>query len=108
MEVEGQLDADGILEGQHAVGAGMVRAAAHFEHIKTRRTWGALSMFHPLRWRSRVAGDNLATWMLRQGRDEGRWARGYAIASYRSCGGYGQMQWSASPSVIKMFTGATV
>lgn len=77
-EVEAQLDADGILEGQDAGGAGMVRSAAEVEKIKNRRTRAVLSRFHRLRHRSRVAGDNLAVWLLRQGRDDGRWARGVA------------------------------
>ncbi len=35
-----------------------------------------MARFQRLRWRSKVAGDDLAPWLVRQARDDPRWARG--------------------------------
>jgi hypothetical protein len=51
-------------------------AAATMARAKDRRTAATVARFQRLRWRSQVAGDGLAVWLLRQAQDSPRWARG--------------------------------
>jgi hypothetical protein len=50
--------------------------AAAIERARARRTAATVARFQRLRWRSQVAGDGLAVWLLRQAQDSPRWARG--------------------------------
>ncbi len=54
----------------------MVRAAADVDkQIKARRTAAVVARFRRLAWRSKVVGDDLAPWLVRQAGDDPRWAR---------------------------------
>lgn len=46
--------------------------------MMARRTASAVARFRRLAWRSKMAGDDLAPWLVRQARDDPRWARGVA------------------------------
>lgn len=49
---------------------------AGVEQIRARRTTASVARFQRLRWRSKALGDDLAPWLLREARADGRWARG--------------------------------
>ena len=56
-----------------------IRASADVDkQIKARRTRAVMARFRRLAWRSKMAGDDLGPWLVRQARDDGRWARGVA------------------------------
>ena len=50
--------------------------SATMARARARRTAATVARFQRLRWRSQVAGDGLAVWLLQQAQDDARWARG--------------------------------
>lgn len=51
-------------------------SSALMARAKDLRTRAVMARFHRLRWRSRVAGDDLAQWLAKEAKVDPRWARG--------------------------------
>ena len=51
-------------------------SAKVMKRARDQLTQDSVARFQRLRWRSKVAGDDLAPWLARQARDDPRWARG--------------------------------